>query len=293
MDTRRTLPAPRFGTRAALPRSPTAFLAQMAAAFVLATLGGAATVTRAWAVDQGDDVSRLFSFGGACVACELSGRKLPDAHFVGANFSGSVLVASNLEGAWFIGANFSKANLTRADLRGANLLGSNFVGADFTDAILAGVRGHGADFTGANLTRSSLANASLVGSQLGHVTGRDAVFTGAAMMAVNLSDGHFERASFRGANLFAANLNNSSFTGADFAGANLTEANLASADLSSAKGLTQSQIDLACAAPTTRLPAGLVAKPCHGGAPSVVVLHASAPPHGAGAPHYIVDVSGF
>src|ERR1700733_9583700 len=121
-------------------------LTRFAAALLLACSGAALAVPQAWARTQGDDVSRLFSFGGACVSCELSGRKLPDAHFVGANFSGSVLVASNLEGAWFVGANFSRANLTRADLSGANLLGSNFVGADFTDANFSGIRGHGADF---------------------------------------------------------------------------------------------------------------------------------------------------
>ena len=144
-----------------MPRSPTAFLARIAATLLLASFGGALGATRAFALDQGDDVSRLFSFGGACVSCELSGRKLPDAHFVGANFSSAMMVASDLRGAWFVGANFSKANLARADLRGANLLGTNFLGADFTDANLAGIRGHGADFTGANLTHADLAGADL------------------------------------------------------------------------------------------------------------------------------------
>ena len=98
-----------------MPRSPTAFLARIAAALVLATFGGAFTVTRALAADQGDDVSKLFSFGGACVACELSGRKLPEAHFVGANFRGATLTGVN-----FSGAEMDRAvGLTQRQLDGA------------------------------------------------------------------------------------------------------------------------------------------------------------------------------
>ena len=273
-----------------LPRSPTAFLARVAATLLLASFGGALGATRAFALDQGDDVSRLFSFGGACVSCELSGRKLPDAHFVGANFSSAMMVASDLRGAWFVGANFSKANLARADLRGANLLGTDFLGTDFTDANLAGIRGHGADFNGANLTRTSLENASLLGSDLTHVTAHDAIFNGAALFGANLSNGHFERASFKGASLIAANLNGSTFAGADFTGANLTHADLAGADLSAAKGLTQAQIDQACSANgATRLPPGLSARSCHSTGPNVLILHAT---HGSG-PHFIAEDSGF
>ena len=38
--------------------------------------------------NMGDkDVARMVSFGGACAKCELSGRKLAGAQFVGADFA--------------------------------------------------------------------------------------------------------------------------------------------------------------------------------------------------------------
>lgn len=271
-------------------RSPLAFLSRIAATLILASVGGAFSATQAWALGQGDDVSRVFSFGGACVGCELSGRKMPAAHFLGANFSNATLVGSDLQGAWFFGANFSKANLTRADLHGASLFGSDFVGCDFTSANLTGVRGHGADFTGANLTRANLANANLLGAELVRVNAREALFVGASMFGANLSEGHFERASFKGAGLIAANLTGSFFAGADFTGANLAHANLAGADLSAVKGLSQAQIDEACSGAGTRLPSGIVPKSCRSTGPNVIILHST--PH-PGGPHPFIGDLGF
>jgi uncharacterized protein YjbI with pentapeptide repeats len=279
--------ARRVWDRPPLLRSPTAFLSRIVAALCLASCGGLFAVTHAWALDQGDDVSRVFSFGGMCLSCELSGRKMPEARFMGANFSGSTMVGSDLRGAWFFGTNFSRADLAHADLRGASLFGSDFEDVNFTDANLAGVKGHGASFTGANLTRTHFEGANLLGAGLERVNAHDAMFAGASMLGANLDEGHFDRASFRNANFFGASLTSAVFPGADFTGATLNHANLASADLSAAKGLTQAQIDQACSTPSTKLPSGLVGRACHGG-PNVIVLHAATPVHGA--PRYIVDV---
>ena len=41
------------------------------------------------------DVARMVSFGGACPKCELSGRKLAGAQFVGANFAKSAMIGSD------------------------------------------------------------------------------------------------------------------------------------------------------------------------------------------------------
>jgi uncharacterized protein YjbI with pentapeptide repeats len=281
-------PARRDWDRPPLLRSPAAFLARIAASLVLASFGGLLAATHAWALDQGDDVSRVFSFGGACVSCELSGRKLPEARFMGANFSSATLVGSDLRGAWFFGVNFSRADMARANLSGASLFGSDFVEVNFTDANLSGVKGHGANFTGANLTRTTFEGANLLGADLERVNGRDANFTGASMLGANLDEGHFDRASFKNANFFGASLGSAAFPGADFTGATLNHANLAGADLSTAKGLTQAQIDQACGAATTHLPPGLVIHQCHGG-PNVIVLHSAAPVHGV--PRYIVEVA--
>ena len=96
-----------------------------ALSLALTALGGAA-----WAQPNDDrDVARLVSFGGMCVNCELSGRKLTGAKFTGANFDRAVLIGADLRGAAFYGSNFSGADLTRARLRGVRLRGADLRGA--------------------------------------------------------------------------------------------------------------------------------------------------------------------
>src|ERR1700676_888176 len=133
-----------------LPRSPAHLLSRISLALCMASFAAPFAATHAWAADDGEDTARLLSFGGMCVNCELSGRKLPEAKFIGANFAGASMVGSDLHGATFFGSNFNGADLAKADLHGATLFGSDFTGTDFTDANLAGVHGHGDTFNGAN-----------------------------------------------------------------------------------------------------------------------------------------------
>ena len=63
----------------------------------------------------------------------------------------------------------------------------------------------------------------------------------------------------------AVPLTGARFDGADLREADLTQAVLAGADLSRARGLTQDQLDDACADGRTRVPPGLVAKACSSG----------------------------
>jgi uncharacterized protein YjbI with pentapeptide repeats len=272
-----------------LPRSPTAFLSRIALVLCMASFGTTLAATHAWALDDGEDTARLLSFGGMCLNCELSGRKLPEAKFMGANFAGATMVGSDLHGASFFGSNFSGADLAKADLHGAILFGSDFTSTDFTDANLSGVRAHGANFSGANLTRANFDGANLLGSELVRAIAHDAQFAGAVLFGANLSQGHFERANFKGANLIGADLAASGFAGADFTTANFAHTNIVGADLSQAKGLNQAQIDMACGGPSTRLPAGLIARICRPGVGSVLILRSSTPIHPS-APHYIIDL---
>lgn len=53
------------------------------------------------------------------------------------------------------------------------------------------------------------------------------------------------------------------FDGADFRSATLAGAIIAGADLSRARGLTQEQLDEACADGRTKAPPGLTARTCH------------------------------
>lgn len=275
--------------RPPLLRSPATYLSRAAVSLLMASFGGMLAATHAWSADQGDDVTRVFSFGGMCVSCELSGRKLPEARFMGANFTGATMVGSDLHGAWFFGTNFSRADLSRANLSGASLFGSDFEGVNFTDANLAGVKGHNASFNGATLTRTRFEGANLLGAELERVNAPGANFSGASMLGADLDQGHFDRASFHNANFFGASLASGAFPGADFSGATLNHANLAGADLAAAKGLTQAQIDLACSTPATKLPSGLVGRACHGGGPNVITLHATTPVRGA--PRYIIEMA--
>ena len=104
------------------------------------------------------------------------------------------------------------------------MVGVNLIGANLSKANAAGARLIGAKLIGANLTEAYLTGAHLTGAHL----------TGAKLIGANLSR----------ANLVAAYPNFANFTDA-----NLTDANLTGALLIGAKGLTQVQLDQACADP--------------------------------------------
>ena len=72
-----------------MPRSPFAFLSRISLTLCMASFGATIAASHAWAADDGEDTARLLSFGGMCTSCDLSGRKLPQAKFIGANFSGA------------------------------------------------------------------------------------------------------------------------------------------------------------------------------------------------------------
>jgi uncharacterized protein YjbI with pentapeptide repeats len=89
----------------------------------------------------------------------------------------------------------------------------------------------------------------------------------ASLKGANLSKGDYGRSVFEGADLTGATLRLSNIARARFAGATMHNTDLSSAfmfatrfegtDLSTVKGLTQAQIDVACGDGKTRLPAAL------------------------------------
>ena len=94
---------------------------------------------------------------------------------------------------------------------------------------------------------------------------RRADFHSADLSGARLVGGHFNDASFHSANLSGADLSHSDFSGADFHDANLEGARFFGADLASARGLTEDQLQSACVDATTRLPPALsAARGCHG-----------------------------
>jgi uncharacterized protein YjbI with pentapeptide repeats len=108
------------------------------------------------------------------------------------------------------------------------------------------------DLAGADLTSQCVKQGNL----------RSAKFNGARLVLMCMSYADFRGASFRGADLAGANLAHAQVDGADFTDANLSIASIRGTDLSGAIGLTQGQLDRACADSETKVPAGLKAKTC-------------------------------
>ncbi len=94
----------------------------------------------------------------------------------------------------------------------------------------------------------------------GDVQGAD--FEGATLVLMCMSYANFKNSNFAHADLSGANLAHANVDGADFNGATLSITSLKGTDMSRSKGLTQTQIDLACSDGDTKLPAGLTPHLC-------------------------------
>jgi len=115
----------------------------------------------------------------------------------------------------------------------------------------------GCDLSGADLARAELSGAGLTGANLEGANLTKTILLGATLDDANLKD----------ADLAGAYLSDAKFGGTDLTGANLRGAKLDGADLATAAGLTQAQLNHACAgragAPfKTRLPEGLTVRAC-------------------------------
>lgn len=154
---------------------------------------------------------------------DLSGERLDEITFYGANFSGG-----RLDGATF----------AQADLRTAKFVGSS----------LKGIRCDGARLDGADMTRAKLDGTSW-GSPLRALSivltgcsARDAVLGGQAS-PLDCSNANLAGGDFRGANLQGLFLKNAEASGAILAGCNLDKANLDGAKLINAVAVGASLID--------------------------------------------------
>lgn len=141
--------------------------------------------------------------------------------------SGKILHIVRLGNSDLVGARLDRIEAYEADFSGANLTDADFSSARMTFSI----------FVRSNLTRANLGDAIL-----------------------NVTD--MRQANLAGANLSRANLGSSDLRGVDLTGAFLYRTILYRTKLVDAKGLTQEQLDDACGNETTKLPAGLVVRPC-------------------------------
>jgi uncharacterized protein YjbI with pentapeptide repeats len=108
------------------------------------------------------------------------------------------------------------------------------------------------DLTGADLTNTCVKGGNLEGAK----------FDGANAVLMCMSFADFRGASFKNTDLAGANLAHAKVDDADFTGADLSITSIRGTDLSRAVGLTQAQLDRACADSKTKVPAGLKAKTC-------------------------------
>ena len=96
---------------------------------------------------------------------------------------------------------------------------------------------------------ATLANAALAGADLSNIRGGDTILTGATLRCADLRYASLRDSDLRGADLIAADLFGADLGGTDLDGARLRDAVLTSATLRGVKGLTQMQLNEACADP--------------------------------------------
>jgi uncharacterized protein YjbI with pentapeptide repeats len=180
------------------------------------------------------------------------------------------LYHANLSGQWLVEYDLRGANLKYADLHDANLIGAKLIGAELHIANLSHATMHDAD-----LTKASLFGAKLIGADLIAVDLTDADLTVADLTDADVSDADLiaadlDEAKLIGVKLIGSRLSRANLSGADLSGADLSAppvdgargAVLIGADLSSAKHLSQRQLDQTCGDANTKLPEGLTVKPC-------------------------------
>lgn len=97
----------------------------------------------------------------------------------------------------------------------------------------------------------------LAGAKMSNSVFNGANFSNAVLNRADARDTDFVAANFTDADLTYAN-----FAGADVSGAIFLRANIAGANLAEAEGLTQAQLNQACADADTLLPRGLRAQTC-------------------------------
>lgn len=178
----------------------------------------------------------------------LKGRRDLSSH----NMKGARLDRSILTGSDMARANLHKANLDGADLTYVSFLKADLGEATFNKAFGMRVSMEGARMQNAVLDKAEFFRVNLSGADL----------KGASARKAQLARGNFADAQLIGTDLSFSNVARAKFAGAHIEDVNLQGAymyltRLEGVDLSSAKGLEQLQVNLACGDDKTVLPSGL------------------------------------
>ncbi len=182
--------------------------------------------------------------------CNKGNIVLRGANLAGASLSGADFTMTDLRSTTLTEAKLQKATLVRSSLAGAEATGGDFSRVEAYRTSFAGIAASGANFASAELQRADftsaeLSNADFEKAELGRADFEGAVIGGAKFAFANMS-----RAHLSGATIDAP---------VDFTGAFLFLTRLEGLDLSTATGLTQAQVDIACGDADTKLPQGLSA----------------------------------
>lgn len=182
--------------------------------------------------------------------CNKSNIVIRGADLSGANLTGTDLSMTDLRSTTLKGAKLHKATLVRSSLAGADATGSDFSRVEAYRTSFAGIVAPGTTFASAELQRADFKGADLTNADFGKAELGRAEFEGAAIGGVTFAYANLSRAQFADVTLGAP---------VDFTGAFMFLTRIEGVDLSTATGLAQAQVDLACGDGTTRLPAGLAA----------------------------------
>jgi uncharacterized protein YjbI with pentapeptide repeats len=228
------------------------------------------------------DLTEVDLAGADLDEANLKNAKLDRADFTGARLSHMVLDGVVHKGGHLKGVDFQYSSLVGADLsvmgifnHDADLSGAYLGNANFTRANLSGSDLSEAQINEANFDNAVLADAILAGAKIRSTEFRNSDLSSAVLTSATIS-----RTGFEDANLSGADLRNAILSGVDLANANLSSALLdgtrliawkssgrgrpktRGTNLTTAKGLTQAQLDHACGDEETELPQGLHIKWC-------------------------------
>lgn len=166
----------------------------------------------------------------------------------GANLFGANLTSTDLRQSNLIGAVLEKSTLFRASLVGSKAIGTRFSRIEAYRANFSDIEATGASFENAEMQRARFENANLANTDFTKADLGRAQFHGADITSSRFSLANLARVDFRAIK---------PSIGVDFDRAFLFVARLEGVDFSTATGLTQQQVDMACGDDATVLPAGL------------------------------------
>ena len=185
-------------------------------------------------------------------------------NLIGADLSHAQIGEANLSGAMLHAADLSHTNIFSVDLSNAILDGTDMRRARLVDIEFTGARASSADLSGAMVDQNGkplfgLDHANLSGAELLHVDLAGKIVQGTSLVDVRIGASDLSDARFLRSNLSRASIGKSKLCGASILSTEMTGAELHDTDLSGTNfdgtagnavtGLTQAQLDEACADP--------------------------------------------